>query len=314
MENHSNSNSGLLRFRSAPSSVFNDYTLNNWSDSDKFSGEQELSESYERKPQRILSNSQNGYSGQLPPQYPKQSNLGQLQRSNSSEISQSTTQVNAGGLSLSRQSSSPAGFFNNLNNPQNGYTVMRGLGSFRVGNGTNGDESIVSPRVTSRLSVSHLPQIPELGIENGKEMSTDGFSLPSWTDSNTDASHLSSENGGLSGRPNMLSHHLSMPNTSAEMAVIEKLLHFQDTVPCKVRAKRGCATHPRSIAERVRRNRISERMRKLQDLVPNMDKQTNTADMLDFAVDYIKNLQDQHRALSDNRARCKCVNLQRNVL
>lgn len=95
---------------------------------------------------------------------------------------------------------------------------------------------------------------------------------------------------------------------------MERLLQFQDTVPCKVRAKRGCATHPRSIAERVnlslfqncysliekdtfvlkilwkvkqewidlitiwililqvRRTRISERMRKLQDLVPNMDK------------------------------------------
>lgn len=25
----------------------------------------------------------------------------------------------------------------------------------------------------------------------------------------------------------------------------------QDSVPCKIRAKRGCATHPRSIAERV---------------------------------------------------------------
>ena len=26
---------------------------------------------------------------------------------------------------------------------------------------------------------------------------------------------------------------------------------FEDSVPCRVRAKRGCATHPRSIAERV---------------------------------------------------------------
>ena len=33
---------------------------------------------------------------------------------------------------------------------------------------------------------------------------------------------------------------------------MEKFLHFQDSVPCKIRAKRGCATHPRSIAERVR--------------------------------------------------------------
>jgi hypothetical protein len=27
---------------------------------------------------------------------------------------------------------------------------------------------------------------------------------------------------------------------------------LEDSVPCRVRAKRGCATHPRSIAERVR--------------------------------------------------------------
>jgi hypothetical protein len=39
---------------------------------------------------------------------------------------------------------------------------------------------------------------------------------------------------------------------SAEIAAIEKFLQFQDAVPCKIRAKRGCATHPRSIAERVR--------------------------------------------------------------
>ncbi|MBA0816352.1 hypothetical protein Gohar_001027 [Gossypium harknessii] len=51
---------------------------------------------------------------------------------------------------------------------------------------------------------------------------------------------------------------------------MEKLL--EDSVPCRVRAKRGCATHPRSIAERVRRTRISDRIRKLQELVPNMDK------------------------------------------
>lgn len=52
-------------------------------------------------------------------------------------------------------------------------------------------------------------------------------------------------------RPPLLAHHLSLPNTSAEMNAIEKILQFSDSVPCKLRAKRGCATHPRSIAERV---------------------------------------------------------------
>jgi len=46
----------------------------------------------------------------------------------------------------------------------------------------------------------------------------------------------------------------SLPTTSLEMAAVEKLLQAQqeqDSVAFKVRAKRGCATHPRSIAERV---------------------------------------------------------------
>ncbi|KAK8663410.1 hypothetical protein V6N13_083231 [Hibiscus sabdariffa] len=78
------------------------------------------------------------------------------------------------------------------------------------------------------------------------------------------------------------------------MATVEKMLHIpEDSVPCKIRAKRGCATHPRSIAERERRTRISGKLKKLQELVPNMDKQTSYADMLDLAVQHIKGLQNE---------------------
>ncbi|KAH7836273.1 hypothetical protein Vadar_034257 [Vaccinium darrowii] len=87
-------------------------------------------------------------------------------------------------------------------------------------------------------------------------------------------------------------------------AEMEKLL--EDSVPCRVRAKRGCATHPRSIAERVRRTRISDRIRKLQELVPNMDKQTNTADMLEEAVEYVKLLQKQIQELKEQQKNCTC--------
>lgn len=88
-------------------------------------------------------------------------------------------------------------------------------------------------------------------------------------------------------------------------ADVQKL--FEDSVPCRIRAKRGCATHPRSIAERVRRTRISDRIRKLQELVPNMDKQTNTADMLDEAVEYVKLLQKQIQELKDHQKTCICA-------
>ncbi|KAL9245474.1 hypothetical protein vseg_019121 [Gypsophila vaccaria] len=96
---------------------------------------------------------------------------------------------------------------------------------------------------------------------------------------------------------------LTTANSLVEMEM-EKLM--EDSVPCRVRAKRGCATHPRSIAERVRRTRISDRIRKLQELVPNMDKQTNTADMLEEAVEYVKTLQRQIQELTEQQKRCKC--------
>ncbi|XP_075481297.1 transcription factor bHLH122-like isoform X5 [Primulina tabacum] len=136
-----------------------------------------------------------------------------------------------------------------------------------------------------------------------------GFPVNSWDDSPdsffkglTD-NHQSIEGGSKHTIPK-LSHHLSLPKNSAELLTVEKLM--QDSVPFKIRAKRGFATHPRSIAERVRRTKISERMRKLQDLVPNMEKQTNTSDMLDLAVEYIKDLQRQVKTLSDNHAKCSC--------
>uniref|UniRef100_A0A6V7QR68 BHLH domain-containing protein n=1 Tax=Ananas comosus var. bracteatus TaxID=296719 RepID=A0A6V7QR68_ANACO len=105
-----------------------------------------------------------------------------------------------------------------------------------------------------------------------------------------------------------LAHQLSLPLTSSELAAaVDKFgRQFQDAVPCRIRAKRGCATHPRSIAERVRRTRISERMRKLQELVPNMDKQTSTAEMLDLAVDYIKDLEEKVKTLKESMFGCTC--------
>ncbi|CDY66632.1 BnaAnng22630D [Brassica napus] len=49
-----------------------------------------------------------------------------------------------------------------------------------------------------------------------------------------------------------LETQFSMPQTSLEMARMESMMNIpEDSVPCRTRAKRGCATHPRSIAERV---------------------------------------------------------------
>jgi len=187
------------------------------------------------------------------------------------------------------------------------------------------DSSGSGGRLKGQLSFSSrqgslMSQISEMGSEDLGGSSPEGAGgsrgyIPGYPmSSGWEESSLMSENmSGMkrtrdSSEPaqNGLAHQFSLPKTTSEMAAIEKFLQFQDAVPCKIRAKRGCATHPRSIAERVRRTKISERIRKLQELVPNMDKQTNTSDMLDLAVDYIKELQDQVKVINESRANCTC--------
>ncbi|CAI5487665.1 unnamed protein product [Closterium sp. Naga37s-1] len=68
----------------------------------------------------------------------------------------------------------------------------------------------------------------------------------------------------------------------------------------RARARRGQATDPHSIAERLRRERIAERMRALQDLVPNSNR-VDKASMLDDIIDYVKFLQLQVKVLNLNR-------------
>ncbi|KAK3003022.1 hypothetical protein RJ639_020188 [Escallonia herrerae] len=244
---------------------------------------------------------------------------------------------------LVRQSSSPAGFLAHLN-AENGFAATRNVGTFQASNRANMETGLSSTRLSNHMNFSRFgPQIAETGngsigtgspkngqFGNGNETNKGSHpSIPSdpWNGStftslkrNRDGdlkmfssmNGLETQNGDSKHYSSSLAHHLSLPKTSAEMAAVEKYLQFQqDAIPCKIRAKRGFATHPRSIAERVRRTRISERMRKLQELFPNMDKQANTADMLDLAVDYIKDLQKEVQTLTDARSRCTCTSKQK---
>lgn len=250
------------------------------------------------------------------------------------------------GSNLTRQNSSPAGLFSNLG-VDNGFAGMRNGGCFRACNGTNLEASTSASRLINRVNLSpgsssrFMPQIAETGNQSMGNSSPEknfvgnngasrqympNFPSDPWDDASFSGvkrardstcnmsfglDAYETQNGNSGNQSTRLVHHLSLPKTSAEMAAVEKFLHFQGSVPCKIRAKRGCATHPRSIAERVRRTRISERMRKLQDLFPNMDKQTNTAEMLDLAVEHIKDLQKQVKLLTDNKAKCMCPNKQK---
>ncbi|WJZ81785.1 hypothetical protein VitviT2T_001605 [Vitis vinifera] len=60
-----------------------------------------------------------------------------------------------------------------------------------------------------------------------------------------------------------------------------------------VRARRGEATDSHSLAERARREKISERMKFLQSLVPGCDKIIGKTLVLDEIINYVKSLQNQ---------------------
>ncbi|KAM1354000.1 hypothetical protein FF1_033584 [Malus domestica] len=81
---------------------------------------------------------------------------------------------------------------------------------------------------------------------------------------------------------------------------LSNAVHHPPSIRPRVRARRGQATDPHSIAERLRRERIAERMKALQELVPSCNK-TDRAAMLDEIVDYVKFLRLQVKVLSMSR-------------
>ncbi|XP_010555784.1 PREDICTED: transcription factor bHLH129-like [Tarenaya hassleriana] len=156
-------------------------------------------------------------------------------------------------------------------------------------------------------------EVEETTAINAASSSCMGFGIDnnhrSWDTSSSNISFAIDQPGKRSKTTDFftLETQFSMPQTSLEMGRMESLMNIpEDSVPCKIRAKRGCATHPRSIAERERRTRISGKLKKLQELVPNMDKQTSYADMLDLAVEHIKGLQHQVETLRKDTEKCTC--------
>ncbi|QHN97253.1 Transcription factor [Arachis hypogaea] len=226
---------------------------------------------------------------------------------------------------LIRQKSSPAGFFPSEN-------ALREVERFRSNDVSNGQPTALSfSSNRSSSCLKRMPQIAEYENESHEgtidqsrnlvnENDSSKYYVPSFTGEVWDASSfnsqkaasadeimfsastaLESQDSDFCSQNLGLIHHLSMPSSSTQMGSMEKFLQLQGTVPCKIRAKRGFATHPRSIAERVRRTRISERIKKLQGLFPKSDKQTSTAEMLDLAVEHIKELQEQVKVHNEKR-------------
>nr|WIE96145.1 basic helix-loop-helix transcription factor [Loropetalum chinense var. rubrum] len=68
-------------------------------------------------------------------------------------------------------------------------------------------------------------------------------------------------------------------------------------VPPRTSSKRSRAAEVHNLSEKRRRSRINEKMKALQNLIPNANK-TDKASMLDEAIEYLKQLQLQVQMLS----------------
>lgn len=357
---HLQNNSGLTRYRSAPSSLltslvdtsigfFNEETFRN----ENHHQQQHYSTSTSSEIETMFTNSESlsvkqeekdlfshgvqyndySYGSQNQINYQTQHNQGFTNGSLGVEGNVFDGSSN-NCSNLIRQKSSPAEFFSS-------YSVNSGLGSVneQATTSTSGMHGTLnfssrpsSCSIKMPLIVENEHEVLQANGNKSRNMGNDnGITkcyMPSFTNDFWDSSTFSAPKNDTNKGEFMfstsnaletqgvdfgyqklgLTHHLSLPSSSSKMAAtMEKFLHLQGSVPCKIRAKRGFATHPRSIAERERRIRISARIKKLQDLFPNADKQTSTADMLDEAVAYIKDLRKQLKILTETKAKCSCT-------
>ncbi|XWS37414.1 hypothetical protein CRYUN_Cryun19dG0040900 [Craigia yunnanensis] len=125
--------------------------------------------------------------------------------------------------------------------------------------------------------VSTTTSANELNDSNGKRLKTSG---------------AKNENTGFKAEVEASSAAGSKPEQNSNPAEPPK----QDYI--HVRARRGQATDSHSLAERARREKISERMKMLQDLVPGCNKVIGKAFVLDEIINYVQSLQRQVEFLS----------------
>lgn len=133
-------------------------------------------------------------------------------------------------------------------------------------------------------------------VEVLTEQTSSGLKRQRSADGKPKAERSGSENSGDSSPRSTLKGGATSKAPPQSDGGQQQLPNKQDYI--HVRARRGQATDSHSLAERVRREKISERMKFLQDLVPGCSKVTGKAVMLDEIINYVQSLQRQIEFLS----------------
>ncbi|KAL1542984.1 Transcription factor BEE 3 [Salvia divinorum] len=138
----------------------------------------------------------------------------------------------------------------------------------------------------------HYFPSPDVQFNSYSSSFTDPYSPPPLN--NTDHAHTKRKSPEITASSPQLS---DTSKIGAERGKKSKRETMKEEV-VHVRAKRGQATDSHSLAERVRRQKINERLRCLQDIVPGCYKNMAMSVMLDEIINYVQSLQNQVEFLS----------------
>lgn len=187
----------------------------------------------------------------------------------------------------------------NLHGPVSDRKLGRSSGSSTP---ENGEESSISEQIPGGVSVSGVKD----GISRKRKSIPRGkakeIQIPAKTRSDNEESKAKRSKSNESSGDEKATSGEPSGNGKAARDGKNKENAAKPPEPPKdyihVRARRGQATDSHSLAERVRREKISERMKFLQDLVPGCNKLTGKAVMLDEIINYVQALQNQVEFLS----------------
>lgn len=159
------------------------------------------------------------------------------------------------------------------------------------------------PDFPGKLWENIPPQSSNLSDQISTEIDTSGVQSSSKKRKVEDLTESSSRNScsPVSGNQNLIRPKNNSGKSKRGKSKEKKTEDEEENKPKEVvhvRARRGQATDSHSLAERVRRGKINEKLKCLQDIVPGCYKAMGMAVMLDEIINYVQSLQNQVEFLS----------------